>query len=88
MSLFDTEPRRPEFTLWNYRWRPGAKNPPLLPIGAILLFVGSLFLIIGGAEARKQHRLGVEGKVTTATVIKKTLNKANDDRDSSYFIRS
>ena len=83
MSLSDGEPPRPGIVLWKYRWQSGSKAPPLLSIGGLLLFVGSIFLLLMGSYVRTEHRLSSEGKLTNGIVVKKVLNQASDNGTSS-----
>src|ERR1700680_2167644 len=87
MSPIEIEPEQREITLWS--WRPGSgRPPPLLLIGGLLLFVGSLFLLLMGNYAYKEHRLSSEGKLTDGIVVKKVLNQASDNGTSktSYAV--
>lgn len=89
MSLFDGQPRRPEIVLWKYRWRSGSNAPaPLLPIGLILLFVGSILLLLMGTYAYKEHRLSSEGKLAAGVVVRKILHQAanNGNSNTSYEV--
>ncbi len=77
----DTEPGRQGITLWS--WRSGSKTPPpLLFFGGLLLFIGSIFLLLMGNDAYKEHRLSSEGKLTDGIVVKKGLNQASDNGTS------
>jgi hypothetical protein len=54
MSPIEIGPAQREITLWS--WWPGSGRPPLLVfIGGLLLFVGSLFLLLMGNYAYKEH---------------------------------
>ena len=57
-------------------------------VGAILLFVGSIFLLIMGHFAYKAHRLASEGKMAAGIVVKKVINQASDNgtSDTSYQV--
>ena len=88
MSPFEIGPRQQDIHVWQYRWRSGDKAPPLLVVGAILLFIGSIFLLIMGHFAYKAHRLASEGKMAAGTVVKKVINQASDNgtSDTSYQV--
>jgi hypothetical protein len=63
MSPIEIGPEQREITLWS--WWPGSgRPPPLLLIGGLLLFVGSVFLLAIGLHAYKEPRLSLEGKLT------------------------
>src|ERR1017187_4814185 len=83
MSLFDGQPQRRGIRLWSYKWQSGSKAPPLIFIGAILLFVGSIFIAIMGTYVYRAHRLASEGKFATGTVVKKVMHQASDSGTSN-----
>jgi len=83
MNLFDGAPRRPGILLWRYKWQSRSQAPPLLFIGAILLFVGSIFIAIMGTYVYRAHRLASEGEFATGTVVKKVMHQASDSGTSN-----
>jgi Protein of unknown function (DUF3592) len=85
MSLFDGAPRRRGILLWRwqYTWQPQTNAGALLFIGAIMLFVGSIFIAIMGTYVYRAHRLASEGKFTTGTVVKKVMHQASDSGTSN-----
>lgn len=88
-DIFNLTPSRSPITLWSFKWRPGSKtSPPLLQIGGILVFIGSVLILLMIQDAYKAHRLAVEGRLATGTVTQKVINRATDNSDShtSYKI--
>src|SRR5208283_1791175 len=81
-------PQQHDIPLWQYRSRSGDKAPPLVVVGAILLFIGSILLLIMGHFAYKAHRLASEGKMAAGIVVKKVINQASDNgtSDTSYQV--
>ena len=87
MSPVEIGPGGLRFVLWS--WRSGSKTPPpLLFMGGLLLFVGSLFLLLMGNYAYTEHRLSLQGKLTDGIVVKRVLNQASDNGNSqtSYAV--
>lgn len=83
-DVLDQEPRQRGITLWKFQWQPGSsKAPPLVFVGAILLFIGSIFLGIVGQYAYKEHRLASEGKLAAGTVVKKVVHEASNNGTST-----
>jgi methionine-rich copper-binding protein CopC len=81
MSPIEIGPERRGIMLWS--WRSGSKTPPpLLLFGGLMLFVGSLFLLLMGNYAYKEHRLSSEGMLTDGIVVKKVLHQASDNGTS------
>ena len=68
---------------WQYTWQPKTNAQFLLFTGAILLFVGSIFLALMGNYVYRAHRLASEGKFATGSVVKKVMHQASENGTSN-----
>jgi hypothetical protein len=71
---------------WQYDGYFGSNGPPLFIVGVVLMLLSALFVALVAKDVYRLQRLATEGLPTIATVVKKTLHRANDQgtTDTSY----
>jgi hypothetical protein len=73
---------------WQYYGSFGSNGPPFFYVGVVLLLLAALFVALVANDVYRLQRLATEGLPTIATVIKKTMRRADDKgtTDTSYEI--
>jgi hypothetical protein len=83
MSAFDGDRQGPGLIRFRYRWQIPSRATFLLFAGVVLLFISSIFIALLAKDTYHAHRLATDGRMATATVIKKIVNRASDNGTSN-----
>lgn len=79
MSVFDSGQQGPGLFRFRFQWQFRSRSASLLFAGAVLLFISSIFIAILAKDSYHAHRLASDGRIATATVIKKVVHRAADN---------
>jgi Protein of unknown function (DUF3592) len=74
--------------LFRYQWQIQSRAASLLFTGAVLLFISYIFVALSAKDTYYAHRLATDGRMVTATVIKKILHRASNSgiSNTSYEV--
>ena len=73
---------------FRYQWQIQSRAASLLFTGAVLLFISYIFVALSAKDTYYAHRLATDGRMVTATVIKKILHRASNSgiSNTSYEV--
>jgi hypothetical protein len=88
MNVFDGGQAGPGRFRFRYQWEIYSRPAFWLFFGAVLLFIGFIFVALLAKDTYHAHRLATDGRMATATVINKLVHRAADNGTSraSYVV--
>ncbi len=88
MSAFAGDRQGPGLIRIRYRWQIQSRAAFLFFAGAVLLLISYIFIALLAKDTYHAHRLATDGRMATATVIKKIVHRASDNGtpNTSYEI--